>query len=493
MKRPSTAGIIWIVIILIGLWFLRPFWHPILMPIVIEPLTFILSLAIVVMIVQVIRRLSPLKVVKQSPSSYTLAARHPMKAKTVLGYTLLLALIIIGLSLENQWRITNAARKVTFTERAALPDFQPLRLVPKQVASRYAHDSFQSPQERLGDSQIVLVDGKLQRVFPRDPDGALLWFVKKMAGVVTVETDTLDRTVSIKDQEFKYSDGVGVFDNLYYQLNLRRYWVTYSSEPIYLKNTTGEWVTVVPFITYKGFPLPVPTWGGVAVVTSSGDITYLTPEEAANTDYMKGNRLYPKELTEYYTNAYAYKGGLLNNWFLHKDQTEIANLPDDEPIIHASTTEGFKQIVVAEPYGRSEGIYKIFMIDATTGKREIVSFNINSQLTGPVAAADYIKKEFPSYDWNNLTLSEPRPLLIGGELHWLLSVIPNDSAGIAATVVLNAHTNAVQKVTTAAELNALLNSGIKKDSTTPVDKNAAIKEKINQIQTELDSLKALAQ
>lgn len=332
----------------------------------------------------------------------------------------------------------------------------------------------------------------MQRVFPRIPDGALLYFIRPLTGFVTVATDTLDRSVSISDQEFRYAEGIGVFDNLYYRLNLKRYFVTYSAEPTYLKDDQGQWVTVVPFMSYKGFLLPVPTWGGVMVVHSDGSIDEYTPEQAAQVSYLAGNRLYPKELAAYYAKSYAYTDGLINNWFIHRDQSEVVQLPNDETVIHAPTTEGFKQIVVAEPYGRSYGIYKIFIFDATTGKREIISYTNDTQLTGPVAAADYAKKEFPTYDWTAFSLSEPRPLLIDNELHWLLSITPNDAAGIAATIVLNAQTNAISKVTTPAELQSLLTHGVTQTDT-PMDDNAAILDHINAIQHELDSLKTLLQ
>ncbi len=488
----KSRRIIISIIVLCIAWLLRPWLHPLLMAVVIAPLKFILLLGLIVMIVSIIRRVGPIRTVRRSAANYTLEATKPLSAAKTVSALVLFAVIIVGLGIEDQLRIARTAATIDYQERTTLPEFTPLRLTPKQVAERYAHDTFQSPQERLGDSQIALIDNRLQRVFPRLPDGALLYFIRPLTGFVTVATDTLDRTVNISDQEFRYAEGIGVFDNLYYRLSLKRYFVTYSSEPTYLKDDQGEWITVVPFITYKGFFLPVPTWGGVMVVHSDGTIDEYTPDEAVQISYLAGNRLYPKELASYYARSYAYSDGLINNWFIHRDQSEVVQLPNDETVIHAPTTEGFKQIVVAEPYGRSYGIYKIFLFDATTGKREIISYTNDTQLTGPVAAADYVKKEFPTYDWTAFSLSEPRPLLINNELHWLMSIIPNDAAGIAATIFVNAQTNAISKVTTPAELQALLTRGIVQDDQ-PVDTNATLLDHINTMQQELDSLRELLQ
>ncbi len=309
--------------------------------------------------------------------------------------------------------------------------------------------------------------------------------------------------MSIEDKQFKYSEGIGVFDNIDYQLLKKKYFVSYSSEPIYLKNDQGEWVTLVPYISYKSFPFRVPYWGGVMEVKADGMITNYSPEEAQNISYMKNNRLYPKELVSYYTDSYSYKGGLLNKWFLHKNQIETVGLQNSEKIIHASTTEGFKQIVVAEPYGRSYGIYKIFIFDATSGKREVIEYDQNSQLTGPVAAADYIKREFPTYSWDAFSLSEPRPLKIEGDLYWLLSIIPNDAAGIAKTVLFNAKTNKVTGFDNIETFNDFLKTGevtpttptatTQPTSVSATADNAQIKAKIDEIQNQLDALKNLVQ
>ncbi len=508
MKKLSIKLIIPILIILALAWFFRPFFHPFFMSFVISPLKFILIIFIALGIWSLVKKAGKIKIVQTGQGSYGFKSANHIPGLSVASYVILFIVIIFGLAIESEARAYLTSKQVTFESRQDLPEFNKIRLTPKPVATRYAADSFQSPQETLADSQIALVDGKLVRVFPRVPDGGLLYFINKMSGFVTVEVDTLDRKVNIQNQEFKYSDHIGITDNLYFQLLKKKYFVSYSAEPIYLKDNNNKWITVVPYMSYKKFPFRVPYWAGVMIVKSDGTITDYTPEAAQKLTYLKGNRLYPKELTNYYTAAYSYKGGLINKWLLHKNQIEIVSLPGEETIIHASTKEGFKQIVVAEPYGRSYGVYKIFIIDATTGKREIISYDQNSQLTGPISAADYIKRAFPTYNWTNFQLSEPRPVKVNGDLNWLLSIIPNDSAGIATTVLLDAKTNKVVEVKTENELQLLLSGHSEAaveesrssdrtqtppttNSQLPAAKNAQIQQKIDTIQSQLDELKNL--
>ncbi|NTV31134.1 hypothetical protein HGA91_04135 [candidate division WWE3 bacterium] len=493
MKVQSLKIVAILLFLVIG-WVFRPFIHPLIMSFVISPLR-ILQIAIIIWMLWILfsRTLWPkIKVSSQGSVKIDWQDGTYRKVGLIVG---VLILISLGLTLESDIRASLTAHQITYEKREQLPEFNPLRLTPKGVAQRYAQDSFQNPQEYLGDSQIVLIHDQLYRVFPRLPDGALLYFFNKLSGFVTVEVSTLDRTVNIEDQTFKYAEGIGIFDNLYYQLPLKRFFVTYSSEPIYLKNDTNNWVTIVPYITYKGFPFTIPTWGGVMEIKPDGTINDYTPEQAQEISYLKNNRIYPKELSEYYAQSFAYKNGILNKWFLHKDETEVVNLPSDEMVLHVPTKEGYKQMIVAEPYGRSYGIYKIFFTDATTGKREIIEYDSQSQLTGPIAAADYVKRNFPTYDWSSFSLVEPRPITINNSLNWMLSIVPNDWAGIASTVFLDTKTNNVQKADDESQIDQI-RQGEKNipNEITPTPgntQNSQINQKINDIQQQLDELKKL--
>ncbi|MBI4185809.1 hypothetical protein HY524_02050 [Candidatus Berkelbacteria bacterium] len=486
----------WIVIgtLLVLALLLRPVFHGVIMTFVVHPLEFV-ALGLVLYGAWRIRgQFQSLRLVSMSSGYYELKGDR-LTWRAVSLYVVLLLTLGTGLGLESEFRLARTARTIEYTVRDHLPVFTPLRLTPKPVAERYAADTFQNPQEHLGDSQIVLVDGRLKRVFPRLPDGIILTLLKKLTGFVLVDVDTLDRTVSIEDQPFQIAEGIGIFDNLYYQLPLKRFLVDYSSEPIYLKDDQGQWITVVPYIRYRGFPFTVPEWGGVMIVHADGSMEDLTPVQAANRSDLAGNRLYPKELTHFYSASYAYRGGIINKWFLHRNETEIVSLEGEESIIHVPTDEGFKQLVVAEPYGRSYGIYRIFVFDASSGKREILEFDQNSQLTGPVAAADYIRKEFPSYDWSAFLLAEPRPVVHGQDLGWLFSVVPADAAGIATMAVLDAKTNQVFQAKTATDLMRILagaslpsEEGLPKSGDSIVTE---VQQRIETIQRELNALKEL--
>lgn len=374
-----------------------------------------------------------------------------------LGGGILLVAFLSFVFFESELAYLITAKTITFQPRNVFPKVQPVRILPKLIATRYANDALQNPQEKLGDSQIALVDGKLKRVFPRLPDGTLLYYIKKMTGFITIDVSSLRREATIEDQSFKYSEGVGIFDNIYFQLYKKKFFVDYVDQPIYLKDLeTNRWVTVVPYISYRYFPIRIPVWGGFMTVDSDGQIIDHKPEEASMLSLTRGNRVYLRELARYYTESFAYKGGLLNKWFFHKDQPEIDELEDELQPYHIATVEGLKQAIFTKPVGKSFGIFKIFLFDATTGQREIIEFSQGSLLSGPVAALDYTKRAFPTIDYTTFKLLEPRPVMVKGHLYWLVSIGGNTGAGVAYTALVDSKTTEVIAFGNERELQAFI-------------------------------------
>ena len=489
MIKSSKIIVTALLLIIVG-YFFRPWFHGSLMGIYKHPLTFIIPLIIILYVA-----ISVKKIIRQSSESgYKSLQTQKTMGFLVTGFVGIFILSGILSGIESDVAHYINSKEVTLTNRVTLPEIDKLRLLPKQVATRYGQDSLQNPQEYLGDSQIVMVDGKQERVFPRLPDGGLLYFIKKLNGFITVDVSELDKKAEIIDQEFKYSERIGVFDNIYFQLYKKKYWVDFVNQPIYLKDPqTQKWVTVVPYIKYQNFPIRTPYWGGFMTVESDGTITDYKPEDAQTLPLTQGNRVQPKEIARFYTESYAYKNGLINYWFIHKDQPAIDEFNYGDQPFHISTQEGYKQFIVTRPTGSSYGIFKIFIFDATTGKAEIIEYNQDSLLTGPVASLDYAQKQFPEIDYNNFSLDEPRPITSKGRLYWLISIVGSNSAGIAKNVVVDAQTTKVTSFQNKQEIEDFINSGkviTKPVTETKTSTSEDIQNKIKSIQDQLEQLKS---
>ena len=144
--------------------------------------------------------------------------------------------------------------------------------------------------------------------------------------------------------------------------------------------------------------------------------------------------------------------------FLHKDQIEISDVygqANRQPFL-MDTTDGLKWVVATEPWGQSYGIFKIFLVDAFSGRIDLLELDEEMTLTGPVRVVSYVRKNFPTIDWSTSQVIEPRPYTRDGVLYWMLSITPMDFAGVSYTVLVNSETNEVYGFQKDDELLAFL-------------------------------------
>ena len=324
----------------------------------------------------------------------------------------------------------------------SLPDTSDVRILPRVVAFRYLEDSLQKSREKVGGINIVNVDGDIFWMAPRVPDGFILYLTQKVNGVMTADATKTDRTTKLITKKLNIGEDIGIFDNIYWNLFKKRYFVNFGD--IYYIYKNDRIVTIAPIIAYKfKFPVMIPYYAGIMALDEEGGISYYNPEQVK--EHITDNRAYPGELARLYVDSYKYNLGIINAWFLHEDQIEISDvygLANRQPFL-IPTTDGLKWIIATEPVGESYGVFKIFLVDALTGRIDMLELDEDQTLTGPVRVVSYVKKKFPRIDWSTTRIVEPRPFVINKKLYWMLSITPNDFAGIAYTVFVNSENNEV--------------------------------------------------
>ena len=473
VKKPFTKIGFWItiVILLFILYFFRPWFHPFIMGFYTHPsIIFAVLFAL-------------------------FCAFAFMKKKDKLGYGLLATAFILFMAFalndviveryivsETEYHIINE-----------LPDSSQVRIVPLAVAERYAKDSLQKSRERLGDFDFVNMNNGLVWTTPRVPDGFILYFTQKVQGLMTVNAEKSNRQTKMISKEFKIGEDIGITDNIYWKLYKETYFMDFGE--IYYIIKDEDILTIVPIIKYRfRFPVMMPYFDGVYVVDSAGKISKHLPDEIEYIDYLKNNRAYPEALARLYVESYQYHLGVFNAWFFHKDQIEIADVygqGNRQPFL-MPTNDGLKWIIAAEPYGESYGVFKVFVVDAVTGKIDMLEMDEDKTLTGPVRVVDYVRKRFPTIDWGKFKIIEPRPYVINTKLYWMLSITPADFAGISSTVFVDAETNDVISFETDENVIEFVSKGTiaiedEKEGLTTKDKEELIKE----IEEKLEKLKEL--
>lgn len=373
-----------------------------------------------------------------------------------------------------------------------LPDASKARIVPLAVAERYAKDSLQKSREKMGDFDFVNINNTLIWTSPRVPDGFILYFTQKVQGVMTVDAEKSSRNTKMITKQLEIGEDIGITDNIYWKLYKECYLMELGE--IYYIIEDDDILTIAPVIKYKfKFPVMVPYFDGVYVVDSEGKIKKYSPSEIQNIEYLKNNRAYPENLARIYVESYQYHLGIFNAFFLHKDQIEIADVygqHNRQPFL-MPTEQGLKWIIAAEPYGESYGIFKIFLVDAVTGKIDMLEMDEDKTLTGPVMVVDYVRKHFPMIDWSRFTIIEPRPYVVNGKLYWMLSITPIDFAGISHTVFVDAETNNVFSFQTDDAVMQFVSTGKVIKEEKEQDKGPSTQDLINDIEEKLDELKKI--
>ncbi|HWC27178.1 MAG TPA: hypothetical protein VG474_11395, partial [Solirubrobacteraceae bacterium] len=150
--------------------------------------------------------------------------------------------------------------------------------------------------------------------------------------------------------------------------------------------------------------------------------------------------------------AYQYKRGLWNAWFVHEDQTRITDTETNrQPYLvdFGAAGLGPQWVTVAEPYGRAFAASAIFLTDAVTGRTRIWRVPPRTSLSGNRRALQAVRAvSIPGVDFGddtpgsgNFRVVEPRPVFVRGRLVYLASIIPNTANAVSKTVVVDAETN----------------------------------------------------
>jgi len=464
-KTKIISGFI-ILLILSGIYTIRPLFHPFFMwfyrnPYLIEALTISLIAAFLPEIFRLLRLTAVYSRIREHGYECRMGASH-----VILAVLLAVFFGIFAAFYPKVW----VAQHTVVNEVSEIPsvDLDIPRFLPKYVAYRYAKDALETPRYKLGRGAIVVYNSSLVWMYPLVPDGVINYFKLKDSGVLYVKADTYEKTSGFVEKTMEVGPGMGVTDNVMWRVLKKRYWVDYNGMYL-LPDDRGEIYIVLPRISYEIHFRPpvfftVPKYDGITLVDSSGNIKFLSPEEAEGLELLKGNRLYPESLARYYVDSLNFRHGIRNVLFYHRDQFEITDVKSDKekgilgnPQPYLIFTErGLYWFTSVEPYGESHGIYRIFLVDARNGRIFSKKLPKKELLIGPVRACNYVKKANPVVDWTNFVEAEPLPVMVNGRLYWQVAVVPRGFSGIAYLAYVDAKTAEVTEAKNVNQAKALL-------------------------------------
>ncbi len=343
------------------------------------------------------------------------------------------------------------------TEIDSLPDIdnENPRILPETVAREFAENSLQEPRHRLAGTDIAITDnGTPMWSFPLQPDGGINTFIINQKGAAFADMTTSSSDISYSEQEMEVGIGMQVFDNINWVQKKERFWVNY--EDHFVLEHEGENYIATPYIEYDfrfTFPVvhTVPEWGGVALMDSEGDLEYVDSADVRNHEVLGDQRNYPFDLARAYVSSMEYREGIINKWFFHENQLEVAPVPgfdNDQPFM-ILTEDNPELFVATEPYGQASGLFEIWTVDAVTGEYEVYRLDRNEGLIGANRAVNFVRRANSRVNWadqdsdTGFSPIEPLPVIVNDQLYWQVRVVPQDSAGIAFTSFVDAETSDV--------------------------------------------------
>jgi hypothetical protein len=446
LKRINPARVAIGVVALAVLWLSRPLWHGFVLFFWTAPFVWLPPLALLaigaILLKRSQRSWTTLEDLRSGVRPPRWLIAFPVAAFVVF---------VFGASLSGPLVQRAIVNHTTYESIPGLPAGGKVRLVPREVAEVNASSAFNSPTETLTNFRIVNTEKGLVWTALRTPQGVFRVFTKKSKGIVELDAEQTARSLRFIDGELKYAPGLQITDNLRWQLLKRRFLVSLE-EPVGIETPDGPRI-LVPYLEYKGFLIRRPVLGGVFVVAPNGKIEDLEPEEAARRPELAlTGRIFPDTQARRIQEAYQYKGGLWNAWFVHENQTRIEDTElNRQPYLvdFGKAGLGLQWVSVAEPYGRAFAASAIFLTDATTGRTRIWRVPERTSLSGNRRAIEAVKAvSIPGIDFGNATAGsgnfrvvEPRPAFVKGHLVYLTSIIPNTANAVSKTVIVDAETN----------------------------------------------------
>lgn len=446
---PSNAPLIGGVILLLiagGVWFFRPWLHGPIYWLYTTPLLW-LGLPVCVGIGLFVR------------ARFGNESAMPSVAICLIG--LIFLTTVSGTFAANTLGQATMAESQSIDQPHDTDPAQP-RVLPQSVADRYASNTLNFPKYQVADGDITIHNGTPHWSYALSPDGTWNHLTRQQHGTVMVDMTSQNTAVSTTTGDLQKGIGTIFYNNYrWHVLKHGKYLANYE-DPFMVIHDDRQYIAVPytePQFHWLPFPHTTPKWGGVMLIDDGGEITDLSPEEAREHPVLDEQKLYPFDLTRERVAATKYRNGILNTYTAHEGEIEVAPVPgegNDQPFL-MPTTDGPTYVVAAEPYGDAQGLSEIWLVDARTGQHQ--RYAPNESVFGPRKATDYVRQAARTTDWDRFTPAEPLPVVIDGQLHWQVRVVPNDNSGLSYVAFVNAHSSEVQEVETTAAVRQFLQNG----------------------------------
>lgn len=327
------------------------------------------------------------------------------------------------------------------------------RFTPLRVAHTDINNSVKVATEdaERDDTVPVITERGFGYVTPITPDGFVPAWFGDNSGFLYFDDSNEPHAEKVQriDKLQEVGSGMYWFDNLWLRVFRQDRLATYESPHVVLldQENPDSWALVVSKIKYRFWLIPY--WGGTTIIHANGTIEELNSEQAKEDDRLNGQWIVPLDLLNTYIEAQNLRVGFFASFFRVTGKLEIEKLDGDNqfPFITKGSDGRIYAVSATKAEGSGAGLYRMFYADATTFELSYVEFDPSTTVYGPNAAEKRVKN-LTGYIWFNpdtntgrVVVTEPVYIVRENDptLYWKFTITNTNYAGIAATVVVNAH------------------------------------------------------
>jgi hypothetical protein len=382
------------------------------------------------------------------------------------------------------------------------------RFIPLMTAYAYAVDRIQVPGYSIypGDAYVYFFNMSLVYSWAIEPYTIWNRLSRGPVGVAIVHGDSYPPNVEIIQRDMVW--GLrnmrfhGYIDDLYREVVLN---VCIYCRPI-LNNAPvtvyrGEILVLIPIVAWdRGLLYSIPILKGYAVVHQNGLIEALSPLEAMRDPRFSGIPLVPEQVAREWAELVRHRVGFLE-YYIFQRTFVIRDVGENpQPYLTIDGNGNSWWVFVAEPSGEVYSAKYILYINTSTLKPSIYIYTLQQPAIGVSRVESYVKQIYPQYDWSQLRVEEPIPVILNGTIYWKATVVTNDYRGLVSVVLIDAKAGQARTISLADRkslsyvdaMNTLIQGGvegIKKEGRQDIVKRIENLEKLIQsLRSYLDEL-----
>jgi hypothetical protein len=349
-----------------------------------------------------------------------------------------------------------SSRGVEFIELSKPVDVNALkRFIPLMTAYTYAVDRLQIPTHRIyaEDSYVYFANGRSVYNWVVEPQGFWNEVTKPPRGFIFVYGDTYPPQVEVilRDTVWGLHNArfyALFFDTLYRQIVLR---VGLYYKPIMENNIeivyNNELLILVPVMKWdRGLLHSIPIIHGYAVIHEDGSIEFVDAEKALVDPRFRGLPVVPEVIAREWVELRRFYVGFID-FYLYRNTYTIRDIgTNPQPYLSIDKDNKIWWVFVAEPPGEAYSAKYIMYVDPSNLRPSIYIYTLPTPMIGISRVESYIKQHYPMFDWSQLVVEEPTPILINDTLYWKVTVITKDFRGLVLVALVNAKTGTVTSI-----------------------------------------------